>query len=361
MHHRIVSFTAIMFILLWGSSLFAQDIAMLEDAFERDLKKAKQYPKNESRIDALAASYAAIALADQERIQQLRATGQPDIWYSVYKIMENMDWRQKQVMLLPEPARERMNFTYEDMADEILETRNKASAYFYAHARKLLEQKKPDAARMAYLDLVRLAGLTGEFKDMDALIRTAVLYGATDIQYELYNRTGWKLQSAIVEQLSVAVYAYRHERLEKAAADASAAPFPFIIKITLTELKVSPDRVKKANYVEERDIYRDGVVVDTIRCSIDQYRQVKGAVLSGKIEIFDVGMNSVINTVPVTAESMFIHTYATLKGNPDAAGEDTRMMLKQKEVKFPSNEAMVMDAVEEFTRQAIGILLPPGP
>jgi hypothetical protein len=99
-------------------------------------------------------------------------------------------------------------------------------------------------------------------------------------------------------------------------------------------------------------------VVDTIRCTIDQFRQVKGAVISGRIDIYDVSAKMVINTVPISAESMFVHSYGTLKGDPDAAGDETRALLSQKKVDFPSNEAIVMDAVTEFTKQAVKVLLP---
>jgi hypothetical protein len=185
-----------------------------------------------------------------------------------------------------------------------------------------------------------------------------VLFGATKIEYELYNKTGKVLNNKIVDQLSVAIYAYRETRLKKTGKTHSARSFPFIIRIYLTEVKVSPDRIKEMNYTEERDIYRDSVVIDTIRCNVDQYKQVKGAVLSGRIDIIDVSMNSVINTIPITAESMFVHSYATLKGNPDAAGEGTRMMLSQNKEEFPSNESILMDAVEQFTKMAIQVLLP---
>jgi len=358
MHYRIIPFGVIFFLLILGDNLFAQDTGQLHEDFAKSVKKVRQYPQNDKRIAELAFSYQAVTKADEEALGALKASGQPEIWYDVYRIQENMKWRQDQLLSLPEPIRNQISFNYVDMSDDILKAKNRAEAYFYAHAKMLLEQEKPEAARMAYHDLVRLAGLAKEYKDMDALIRRAVLYGATDIQYELYNRTGWDLQSEIIETLSVAVYAHRRERQEKPQADLQDLSFPFSIRVYLTELKVSPDRVKKSNYAEERDIFRNGVVIDTIRCNVDQFKQVKGAVLTGRIDIYDETLKTVINTIPLTAESMFIHSYATLKGNPDAAGAETRLLLAQKEVKFPSNEAIVMDAVEEFMKQAIQVLLP---
>jgi tetratricopeptide (TPR) repeat protein len=358
MQYHIVRLSFIFVLLIAGISLSGQDIAELEKDFRKDLKRAKQYPRNENRLAELAASYQAVTRFDRDAISRLRATGQPDIWYNIYRIQVNMDKRQSQVMTLPEHALRTMNITVEDYSKEIQENKNKAAAYFHAHAIKLLEQEEPEAARQAYQELVLLARLTDQYGDIDRLIRKAVLFGATKIEYELYNRTGRTLNERIVDQLSVAVYAYRDQRLKAVGSVPADESFPFLIQVYLTEVKVSPDRTKELSYVEERDIYREGEVVDTIRCHIDQYKQVKGAVLSGRIDIYDVNMKSVINTVPINAESMFLHSYATLKGNPDAAGEETRKMLSQKKVEFPSNEKIVMDAAEEFTKLAIKVLLP---
>ena len=358
MQYRIITFTAIILLMITGNPLRAQQIEELEKTFQKDLRKVKQYPRNEERIASLVVSYGTVTQFDEDAIARLRATGQPDIWFSVYRILVKMDDRQAQVLALPEAALLKMNVVRKDYSEEILESKHRAEAYFYAHASKLLEDKDPVKAREAYAELMKLARLSGTYKDMDKLLRKAVLYGATKIEYELYNQTGKALNEQIVKQISVAVFAYRDSRLNKAAVTKPENSFPFRIRIYLTELKVSPERVKEMSYAEERDIYRDDVVVDTIRCHVEQYTQVKGASLSGRIDIYDVNMGSVVNTVPVTAESMFMHSYATLKGNPDAAGEETRKMLVQKEVPFPSNESIVMDAVVEFTKMAIKVLLP---
>jgi hypothetical protein len=353
-----LTITLVFLLSLTGNQSFSQDIAELEKAFSKDLKRAKQYPKNETRLANLAVSYDAVQGFDEDAISRLRSTGQPDIWYNVYRILQKLDNRQSQVMKLPEASLKVMNFQMKEYGEDILESKNKAAAYFYAHANKLMDTEKPDAARQAYGELVNLAKISGSYKDMDVLLRKAVLYGATKIDYQLYNKTGKVLDERIVNQLSVAIYAYRDTRLKKTGEITVEEALPIELRVYLNEIKVSPDRVKELNYGEERDIFRDGQVVDTIRCDVNQYKQVKGAVLSGRIDIYDVKLKSVINTIPIMAESMFVHSYATLKGNPDAAGEETRKMLAQKKVEFPSNESIVMDAVEEFTKMAIQVILP---
>ncbi len=359
MHYRNLALTTILFVFLAGNAALSQSLSELDAAYNKDFKKLKQYPQSAKRISALQESYEAISQGEQQMISSLRATGQPDIWYDIYRLYNKMDLRQKELQTLPGSTLKVLAVPFQDYSESILESKNRAETYFYAHAKKLLGDGGQEAAGLAYDDLVLLAGLSRSHDDLDVLLRKAVLDGATKLEYEFYNRTGKTLNEKIVDQISVAVMAYRAARKDADATTENLRQRPFIIKIYLTDLKVSPDRVKKANYVEERDVYSGDVVVDTIRCSIDEYKQVKGAVLDGRIDIYDVNMKNVINTVPIHAESMFVYSYATLKGNPDAAGKDTRVLLARKEVEFPSNEAIVMDAAAEFTKEAVKVLLNP--
>lgn len=358
MTYRLIAIAAIILSFFSFPSLFAQTLEELDETYRKDFKRAKHYPGNASRMDALALSYDRITRSEQDLIDSLRATGKPDMWYDIYRILKKKDARQQELMGLPKPAQQRMGFVYEDLTEELTWHKSKAEAYLYVHSMKLLESPGMDTARMAYEDLLKLATLTGDYNEMDVLIRKAVLNGASKIEYELYNQTGQSLNTRITDQLSSAVYAYRDTRLKKVPAPVNEDEFPFIIRVYLTELKVSPDRVKKMNYTEERDIFQDEVVIDTIRCDVSQVRQVKGSMLSGRIDFYDVKRRMVINTVPIQAESMFVHSYATLTGNPNAAGEETHEMLARDEVAFPSNEDIVMDAVKEFTKMAIQVLIP---
>ena len=358
MGNRIIALSVLLFILFSGLPVRSQQYAQLDEAFRKDLKKVKQYPRSPGRIAQLEASYEAVTRADSVAMASLRATGEPDIWYNMYRILLKIDKRQKELMALPEPTLRQMNYTYKDMGNEILENKNKASAYFYAHANKMLGEDKPEAARMAYHDLVLLASLSDGYKDLDILIRKAVLEGATDIHYELYNHTGRRLNTKIVNELSSAVYTYRQERLKKGSDQPAGRPMPFIIRIYLTDLLVGNDALKKSNYTEERTVFKNNVAVDTIRCNIDQYKQEKGVLLKGRVDIYDETMKSVINTIPIKAQKVFVHSYATLKGNPDAAGDQTRALLTRQKIKFPSDGSMVMDATKEFTNQVEKVLLP---
>jgi hypothetical protein len=115
-------------------------------------------------------------------------------------------------------------------------------------------------------------------------------------------------------------------------------------------------------FIEERDIYNDEeVIVDTISCRVTENYQRKAATLKGKVEVIDNKKGLLINSVPVAVESVFLHKYATVTGNIDACGPETRELLLRKEAEYPSNEVLVMDAVKMFTDKVSGVVVPPEP
>jgi hypothetical protein len=122
-------------------------------------------------------------------------------------------------------------------------------------------------------------------------------------------------------------------------------------------MEIGPDQVKDLEYQEERDLYQGETVVDTISCLVLESRQLKKAYLSGSLEYFDPRIGQVINSVPIKVETIFSNAYATLQGNPAAAGEDTRKLLDSKKVAYPSDEQMILTATEEFVKKAKEIIL----
>ena len=51
------------------------------------------------------------------------------------------------------------------------------------------KSEKPEDARQAYVELMKVAGLNGSYKSLDKLIRKAILKGATNVEFEMHNRT----------------------------------------------------------------------------------------------------------------------------------------------------------------------------
>jgi tetratricopeptide (TPR) repeat protein len=336
---------------------FGQTTANYDENISHMVKKIHQYPQRTKDLDALKENFSQANKIDLDRIQALRSTGLPDIWYEIYQAYTKLDNRQKTVMTIPEKSFQLLGIDIKDYKIDLGESKNKATAYFYAHAGKLLQDEKPESARQAYIELVKVAGMNGSYRDIDKLIRKSVLTGATNVEFEMYNRTGQLVSFSMIDQLSIIIWEFKKARYGQAKPAEADKSFAFTLRVILDDMKIGSDQVKDLQYQEERDLYQGETVVDTIRCLVSESRQLKKAQLTGSIEYFDPRIGQVINSVPIKVETVFSNAYATLQGDPNAAGDETRKLLNSKKAAYPSDEQMILTATEDFTKKAREIIL----
>jgi hypothetical protein len=336
---------------------FGQATATYDENISRIVHKIHQYPGRTKDLDELKENYLQANQVDHDRIMTLLTTGQPDIWFEVYQAYGKMNNRQVLIMTIPEKSFLLLGIEKTDYQQDLNESKYKATAYYYAHAGKLLQEAKPESARQAYDELLKLAGMNGSYRDIDKLIRKAILGGATSVVSEMHNRTGKVVSSSMVDQLSIIIWEFKKARYGQVKPAATDDSWPFTLRVILDNMEIGPDQVKDLEYQEERDLYQGETVIDTISCLVSESRQLKRAFLSGSLEYFDPRLGQVINSVPIKVETIFSNSYATLQGNPAAAGEDTRKLLDSKKVEYPSDEQMILTATEEFVKKATEIIL----
>lgn len=356
MIRTISRFVILVFSLIFSVFLEAQPSANLDEQIRKTTDRLLQYPGRIKFLPELKMYFEEAQKLDLERAHQLQVSGQPDVWYEIHRAYSRMDERQKTVGRLPEKTIARAGISFIDMKDKLAESKNRAVAYHYAHAEKLLASGEPVNASLAYKDLLIVAGLNGTYRDLDRLMRRAILTGATKMVFELHNYTGKVISPALTDELARIVWEYKKTRYGQEKKQENG-DFPFSIRVVLTEMDVSPDKIREVSYGEERDLYQENVVVDTLRCLITEYRQLKKARLSGSLDYVDLASGQVVLRVPVSVESIFSNAYATLQGDPRAAGESTKLLLSSKKADYPSAGQMILDAGEEFARKAGEIIL----
>jgi hypothetical protein len=336
---------------------FGQGTAKYDEEINRIVAKIKQYPGRTKDLDELRENFDLANKIDSDHIVALLATGQPDIWLEVYKGYISLNNRQMVVAKVPEKSLKEAGIVFNDDEREVKESKYKATAYYYAHGEKSLMSENPEDVRSAYFDFLKVASLDGSYKELDKMLRKAILKGSTNMEFELQNMTGKQISPSVVDQLSIIIWEFKRAKYGQVKPEKTDDSFTFILRIVLDQVQVGNDQVKELQYQEERDIYQGDQVVDTIKCVVLETRQLKKAMLGGSLEYIDKQSGKVVNRVPVKVESVFKNSYASLQGDPDAAGEETRELLKSKKAAYPSSDQMVMDATEEFTKKAREILL----
>jgi hypothetical protein len=348
---------AILLIALMAGA-YSQDVAEYDKTISKLVGKLRQYPQRTRLMTELGRNFQLASLADQDLIRQLKETGQPDIWYRIYQANDRIAKRQELVKTLPQKTIDQCSITFVDNSRELEETKIRAARYSYAVAGKMLADSTPQSARLAYVELLKLTRLkANNAPDLDKLMRRAILLGSTELEFELYNRSGKDLTMPVVSRLNRIVWDYKRAKYGKEEGEPEVVGFKFTIKVVVSEIVIGPDQIKEMAYEEQRDIYRDAEVVDTINCLVSEFRQLKKATMSGRIDFYDNQIGQVVNTVPIKVESIFANAYGTLQGNPDAAGEETIRLLSSKKADYPSSEQMILDATEEFVKKATEIVL----
>ncbi len=345
------------FFLLNVSGISAQSTPDDDLLIRKLVDKLQAFPRNEKSIIELKDAYDRACKADQERTMALKSSGQPDIWYEIYKLYDKQNKRQKFVMQLPDGTLKKAGFVFSDYEKDLKDSKFNAAAYLYALAAKLLNEGTPIGAKNAYDELILLSGLFNEYRDMDKLLRQAIIIGAANIRFELYNRTGKQLNEKIIDQLSTVVWDYKKERFGQLKPAQPDSNFNFTLRIVLNELDVTSDQTKEKQYAEERDIYNNGIVVDTIQCQVSETSQFKKASLKGSLDLVENQSGQVVNRIPVNVESVFRNSYGYIQGNPDACGDETRALLQRKKMAYPSSEQLILDAVAEFSKKSAEILI----
>ena len=95
--------------------------------------------KDAKDINMVAASYHKANQADHERIQTLKATGQPDAWPEIYQRYCSMKGRNEALRCLPTRIKNGINYVKLDLDEDMMAARTKAESYLVAKANQLLD------------------------------------------------------------------------------------------------------------------------------------------------------------------------------------------------------------------------------
>ena len=159
----------------------------LYEAKEYDQVIMKAAPKicagqfRSDEITWVANAYHEANQADHERIQQLKSTGQPDVWPEIYERYSSMKGREEALACFPKALLKEIHYQPLNLDDEINTSKNKAEAYLSAKIKQLLNTGEPSnikEAKKLIHSLKRISPespLVGEYQLMTLLRQTSHL------------------------------------------------------------------------------------------------------------------------------------------------------------------------------------------
>lgn len=341
---------------------------------------------SDKNIALLAEAYQAANQRDQDQIMQLRQSGQPDIWSEVYQLYLGLEQRQERIKNLPDQVHQGMDFSAIDYKADINESRARAAAYLYAKGKRKLESDEKDDSRQAYALFQQLAHIDNTYRDLEKLMHEAIFKGADRALLAFENQTNLPLPQGFVDTLmKINSRGLKSHFVKIDAQPIEGQTYDFTIWVKLQHIEVSPEREEQRRFTESRvpGSIRDesGAAGSYNRnhtgkletdewiernkaktsgrlkrhggdygnkpaslATVNEHILRKSAQLEAKMEIVRNADGLSMYSTPIMAKSNFEHKYAFMFGSVEALSDETKELLKNEPIPFPSDAIMVLDA-----------------
>lgn len=359
---KTIIFTLIVF-LFWGCAQRQLQQGRYDDAIKTSVRKLKKKPNSAKHLRILEQAFTKANQRDNEKIIYLKKEGTPDIWDEVFDIYSSMKRRQTLVKGLSfVPPR----ISFVDYDDEILQAKQKAAEYFYAHGSTLLEKGDRQSARQAYSDFERVKKYYKDFKDVDEKINKAQELGTNHVIFKMENKANVILPKRFAEELfKISLNDLNRQWLQYHTQEQSGFFYDYTVLLNVKMIDVSPEQVKEVHYTETADI-KDGwqYVLDSkgnvlkdsagndlktdkivkVACNVIETQQRKSARIAGTMDYINNRTGQLIKTDPVTADAVFENYAAMAVGDQRALKKETKAKIGKTPVPFPPDPDMLMQA-----------------
>ncbi len=349
-----------------------------DESITKSVKKIQKKPEKIKEVQNLEQAFRIANQKDNDRINFLRLSGQPDIWDEIFKVYLVMKNRQERVRILPSEVLNHINFKYVNYDEEIVSAQKKAAEFYYAYGVSLMDKGDRFNAREAYHYFLKVKNYYNAYKDVDLQIKNAYERGQTYIAVEMNNTSMTTLPEFFeVEFLKLSLTDLNSNWVNFETIPIKDKKYHYKIKLQVRNIEVTPEMVKEDNFEETREV-SDGfqyvldangnVMKDTagndikvpktkiIRALVKGVHLKKSSIVNGILDIYDNTTGQLVMTEPITAEGFFEHSYYNATGDLNALKPDTKKKIGGGPVPFPSSPDMIMrtvDVLKNITKTAI--------
>lgn len=376
---KIVLLLSVAVILLSGclSSKQYYEKGAYDKAITKAVKRLKKKTDRPKEVWVLVSAYRAVNQADLDRISYLKQTGQPDIWDEVFQKYDMLKRRQDLVKTLPQKVLDDISFNWVDYDKDVIESQKKAVEYYYAHARVLLDKKDKMSARQAYDELRRIKDFYESYKDVDAMLQTAIELGTTNVIFKMSNQSMAVLPQGFEDEiLTMTLKDLNRKWINYDSREVSGRTYDYMVFLNLKMIDVSPEQLKQYEYTESKEVQdgfqyvldaRGNVVKDslgndmkvpkykTITCHVLETQMNKAAIITGSVDFYDNRHSQLLRNEKLSAESHFNYMFATAMGDIDALKAETVRKLNSP-APFPNDLEMIGMASDYLKESARNII-----
>ncbi len=286
--------------------------------------------RDAKRINYVAASYHKANQADHERIQALKASGQPDVWPEIYQRYCSMKGRNEALSCFPSKVKRGMNYVKLDLDDDVMAARVKAESYLVAKASQLLGTGSKADAEEAETYIMQLERTNKENSNLMNLRKKQALASADAVTIGIVDVSSLAdyLVDAILD-FSAGEVPYALERSRAASA---------MVAVHVDDIEISPIRHDEVTFKETNG---------SKTATVTDHTQSKTATLKGSIEYRNAEGRR-IGKVPFEVKSSFKNDFTTVAGDQEACSAETLNRIGGMPVPIPVDESMLVDAAKKL-------------
>jgi len=351
------------------------DQGRYEEAIEYATKKLSgKKRKKEKHVKALERAFDKVTRRDLDRIAKLEnLPGREETIVDIYRQIRTRQEKIQPLLPLLSKKGYHAQFKFVKVNDLELNAMKKAATVLYGKAKnKMTDAERGDkyAARGAFHHLEKIESYFDNYRDVREMKYRARQLGITHILFEMKNNANVFLPAQFEKEvLRMGVNELNSGWNEFHLSKPLDLTIDLKVRMNLTQIDVSPERIKEREYVDSKEI-QDGyeyvlddngnVLKDTlgndvkvprnvlIRARVFEVFQSKAAIVAGHLEYFDMKNNDLIKSTPISVEAVFENYASTFRGDRRALSSFSRGRCDTAPIPFPTDEDLLVEAAEQM-------------
>lgn len=338
----------------------------------RKLENNKDKKRKQAYVVMLKDAYDKVLTEDLAHIAHLKQDGNPELYKTIYESYADLEARQnaiKRIMPLKIGNRT-ISFTFNDYSNALVDYRYKTSDYLMDKGLDLLDTNEKFNAREAYRLFDYVNSINPNFEDVRSLMQEAHVAGMDYVHVSIKNETHQIIpQQLEAELLDFNTYGLNQFWTSYHANADSNINYDYAMELQLKRINISPERINERQLLREKQIV-DGweyllddngnvaqdslgndIKVDKIvnvRARFFEVLQTKSAQVIADVVYTDLKQNQVIDAFTIDSGFTFENIFGRFRGDRRALNRDDRVLLNQRQVRFPTDAQMVYDSGEDL-------------
>ena len=355
-----------------------------DQAISNALKKLK-HNKNKKRkqdyIVMLQDAFYKVVNENHSTINHLKKDGNPEQYQTIFNIYLDLEDRQRAIKaVMPLNINEKpLTLDFSDYTNSIVEYRAKVSKYKYNTAVTLMQSKNKSDNRNAFNTLKYIESINVNFKDVRQLMNVAHQQGTDYVIVDIENQTNQIIPMRLQNDLlNFNTYGLNNFWTVYHANANQNIDYDYAMALELRRINVSPEHITERQLIRKKnvidgweyvldangnvtqdslgnDIKQDKIVIAKAR--FNEFNQFKSTQVIARVVYSDLKQNQVLESFPIDSEFVFDNLYATVRGDRRALTNEDIQILKNRRIRFPSNEQMVFDTGEDLKLKLKDIIM----